>query len=361
MKEFSKEQGDIEVPMEQSPSFWDDIEVEWKQNNQKKSFSSYELTNSMEKEFAEKGAKPEDSGKVNAITSAEKLLKFTTEEFANEIGKQIELLGDDDYKVRDEATKLLKAIGLPALKQVALTLENSNDIEVRRRTLAILHHVSSPVNSRRLIEQQESLQTISKKRAEQSEAPAKNDYERFRATALAEETPVVSTDDQRRIAEVKAILKEVISAINSEKHKSQEPSRPADHDGKNVKTATRIASVISSIEQMEELVRDVREKSATERVRYAREIAVNDPEAALKQLAMAWKDDSQGCDDDIFYVPAACALEAANSDPKLSDTYKRWLKDAAISGMDLQHIVTTRELVKAAARHDQRQLPEDQN
>lgn len=119
---------------------------------------------------------------------------------AEEIGQLVKQLGDDQYRVREEATQKLVAIGRPAVKAVREALKHA-DYEVRHRARTVLDAIHSSVPN--LIEDLKDADPVVRKEAAEGLRQL-GDGAKAAIPALAE--AVKDRDEEARDAAIVALL-----------------------------------------------------------------------------------------------------------------------------------------------------------
>ncbi len=289
-----------------------------------------------------------DEGKTDKLIEAQLAESFSqakeklglrkdasTRDIAEAIGARISTLGDEEWEVREKSTRTLESLGPAAVKEVAKALETSNDLEVRRRSRRILEKILDEGFST-LYDYQQKIVEL-KERTLSTDVTSTTDEMRAQQKILKHPTPEI-TDTQ--LLRVKSIQKQLQSAgkeIADERTKSL-PKETRD-DQHKVQNVPRIGRLMKVAEDIPERVHEVRSSTATARLTYAEKLAASEPQKALSQLKMAWKDDREYCNLTMgFYKPAAIALE------KQSD--KQWLGWARKEGVDMSHLATVQKLVR---------------
>ncbi len=235
--------------------------------------------------------------------------KEALERYAKLTGSKVEDI--PSYKIRTGAQKILKELGPAAVKEIAKTVVQTDDAEIRRRARQVLDHsVTGSSECNQALQLSHNLDAV---RLRDGRSP---ETEEFRAKTLEEPTPKVTEKDFARAKEVKKALDSAVEDLGK-----QAGDKPFERIYERLKEVNELTSLP--------------EKVARQRIFAARHMNENGLyEDALQQLEWGLKDDMKTCDDHYaFHLVAVDALKQVSP-----ETAKDWMKKAEKAGVDMKYL-----------------------
>ncbi len=256
------------------------------------------------------GASTGQTEKINFTEVAKKLglqENASQKEINLAIKKQIELLGNDEYQIRETAQALLKSLGPAAVRELAKAHAQTDDLEVRRRTQRLIQSNlgNVPAQSSQLRDNLKHLETLDG-----------DERKAFMEKMLKDPTYHPTPKDFERSRLVKSELEQA--------ERELDPKR-----------RDKLTPFLNHVEDSMSLEK-IHTRAAVPRIIHARDIATQRPEEALHQLNLAIRDNFQRSNDhSVFFDAAVDALKTLGfNNPKS----QAWLKTAKEKGIDMKYL-----------------------